>query len=201
MGNLELLLTSVPKGDLYLSPRTLPPTLEIASVFFKGGMGLLRNFWNVCCNVKEGHEMCPRMSCFSFPVHPRLVWAPHWSAEVPGVMCDLCRTRSREPGSLVVQGQGPEWGLAMQSRGPLWAWCGVSGIEGRVRDLPQALGAILVPLHLRFAWEGLSRGPGTTRNLGSVSTPRRGGSYQPGRGCGNRRRLQPVSAREELLLV
>lgn len=102
-----------------------------------------------------------------------------------------------------MQGQGPEWGLAMQSRGPLWSCCGVSGIEGRVRDLLQAppgAGGDSRALQLRFAWEGLFVGRGTTRNLGSVSTPRRGGSYRPGRGCDSRRRPQPVSAREVRVL-
>lgn len=59
--------------------------------------------------------------------------------------------------------------------------CGVAvlnGVEGRVRDLPQASPgapeAIPVPLQLRFAWEGLSRGQRDNQELGLSLHPETG---------------------------
>lgn len=141
--------------------------------------------------------MCPRMSCSAFPVHLRLIWAPRVrSATLAGRKAEnlgvwLCRVR-------VLSGVwrcslGVLCGLAV-GLAELKAECVIY-----FRRL-LVLGAILVRSSCASPGRDFPVGRGTTRNLGSVSTPRRGGSYRPGRGCDSRRRPQPVSAREVRVL-
>lgn len=106
---------------------------------------------------------------------------------------------------LEVQGQGPEWVLAVQApdpllgQGPEWGRIvlSVGGIRSQsglwrrlVRNGCGGGGescAALAVLGLGGTFHPVGRG--TTRNSGSVSTPGRGGSCRPKRGCGSRSRL------------
>lgn len=108
-------------------------------------------------------------------LRPQCVVRPQQDAEAETLGVWLCRVRVLS-------------GLAV-----------LSGVEGRVRDLPQeppGAGGRFSCSSCASPGRDFPVGKGTTRNLGSVSTPRRGGSYRPGRGCGSRRRLEPVSAPE-----
>lgn len=70
--------------------------------------------------------MYPRMSCSAFPVHSRLAWAPGWS---PRVRCAIpagpepVTLGSRTTVEFGCERVNLEWGLAVQSQGPLWGRC------------------------------------------------------------------------------